>query len=133
MNISIIIPVYNEAENIISLLQEIKLHLYKYKNYEIIIIDDYSIDNSCELIHKYDESIQIINNSKNMGQSFSIYNGIKKSNYDNIITIDADGQNNPKDIIKIIKCYKDYNLDLVSGIRNNRRDSIVKKLSSKIF
>ena len=131
MNFSLIIPVYNEEKNIISLLKEINYHLNEYKNFEIIIVDDFSSDNSCKLIQNFDETIKIIYNKKNMGQSFSIYNGIKNSRYENIITIDADGQNNPKDINIMIKLYQQHTLDLISGIRSIRRDTFLKKLSSK--
>ena len=135
-NFSIVIPVFNEEGNIETLIDEIFFNLKEYNNqFEVIIIDDCSNDKSFNILkmiqRKY--KIQIYKNKKNKGQSFCIYNGIEKSNFNNIITIDGDGQNNPKDILKLLNIYKENdNLKLVGGIRKSRKDSIIKVISSKI-
>lgn len=139
-NFSIIIPVYNESKNIISLLNEIKNTL-KNKNiiFEVIIVDDCSIDESVKIIKEYMKTsigqlnLKLISNSANQGQSFSIKEGIKISTYDTVVTIDGDGQNNPNDINKLAQFYfLNENLSLVGGLRKNRQDSFIKKFSSKI-
>ena len=130
---SIIIPVYNESINIGILINEIKSQLKKIK-YEVIIVDDSSTDNTLDEVTKHvSATIRVISNESNMGQSFSIDRGIRNSIYNLIVTIDGDGQNNPKDIIKLIKLYNS-NIDtfLVGGIRNKRKDTLIKILSSKI-
>ena len=132
MNISIIIPVYNEEESIVNTIKDIKNNVKIFNNYEILIVDDCSTDNSASITKEYDSAIKLIRNKVNKGQSYSIYRGIKESKYENIITIDADGQNNPLDFEKLIRIYKENNCDLVSGIRVNRKDSLVKIISSKI-
>lgn len=133
---SIVIPVYNEKDNIISLLDEIKNHLINFKNYEIIIINDYSNDDTLNLIKKNQltiDNLVIISNSKNFGQSYSLKRGILQSNSDIIITIDGDGQNDPSDIKKLLNLYNaNKDIKLVGGIRQNRKDSILKITSSKI-
>ena len=132
MNISIIIPVYNEEESIVNTIKEIKNNIKIFSNYEILIVDDCSTDNSVSITKEYDSAIKLIRNKVNKGQSYSIYRGIKESKYENIITIDADGQNNPLDFEKLIRIYNANNCDLVSGIRVNRKDSFIKIISSKI-
>tara|TARA_B100001029_G_C14910439_1_gene366164 strand:+ start:23 stop:712 length:690 start_codon:yes stop_codon:yes gene_type:complete len=132
-NFSIIIPVYNESDNIINLLIEIKNQLNDFE-YEIIIVDDHSKDNTIQVINEFDDKIvKLIKHDINLGQSKSIFSGIKKSKYNTIITLDGDGQNNPKDIPKLLEIYyKEKEVYLVGGIRKKRKDSIIKILSSKI-
>ena len=82
---------------------------------------------------KYQNKIKIINNSKNLGQSLSILNGIKSSSFETVVTLDGDGQNNPIDIpILLNKYLSDKEIKLVGGIRLNRKDSIIKRYSSII-
>ena len=132
-NFSIIIPVYNEAKNIINLLIEIKNHLNDFQ-YEIVIVDDHSKDNTIEVINEYDDKIvKLIKHDVNLGQSQSILSGIKESKYNIIVTLDGDGQNNPKDISKLLDTYlRQKDIYLVGGIRRKRKDTIIKILSSKI-
>ena len=132
---SLIIPVFNEEENLISLINEIKLFLTKYKNFELIFVNDCSTDNTLKILEneKINFNFKIINNKTNLGQSFSILNGIKNSNYDTIITLDGDGQNNPKDIPRLFEFYyKTKDASLVGGIRFKRRDNIIKIISSRL-
>lgn len=129
--ISIIIPVYNESKNIVKLIKEIELCLAN-KDYEIIIIDDSSIDDTVNVIKNLKKiKVKILKNKFNKGQSFCINRGIINSKYNTIITIDGDGQNNPKDIIRLLNIYNsNEEIYLVGGIRKKRRDSYVKVFSS---
>ena len=132
MHFSIIIPCFNEAENIPSLLNEINQELIDFE-YEIIIIDDKSTDNSIEIIKKNNHNIKVLENKFNKGQSFCISKGVKISNSNTIVTIDCDGQNNPADIKKLFLIYKkNKTVKLVGGIRNKRIDNFTKIISSKI-
>ena len=136
-NISIVIPIYNEEKNIIKLFHELKQSIADNQNYnfELIFVNDCSIDNSLNILNQLkinNKLLSIINNSENLGQSSSINIGIKNSKYNNIITMDGDGQNNPKDLKIIIQSYFSENADLVSGIRKVRKDTIIKKISSQI-
>jgi len=138
MNFSIVIPVYNEEKNISKLIEEIYFHLFSFKNiYELILVNDCSNDNTLFEINNIKKqtssTIKIINNLQNIGQSLSLYEGIKSSSYNTIVTLDADGQNNPKDIPKLIDTYfSNTNIFLVGGIRFDRKDSVLKIVSSKI-
>ena len=131
---SIVIPLYNESKNISGLINEIEDHLKKYYEYEIILINDASTDDTLRVINKIkDKKIKILNNIKNQGQSFSIRYGVKESLHQIIITLDGDGQNDPCDILRLLEYYLEHNnVKLVGGIRKKRQDSLIKIISSKI-
>jgi len=137
-NFSIVIPVFNEAKNIVILVEEIFNSLKNIQDdYQLILIDDASTDNTLNLISNLDylylKKIITISNKKNLGQSFSIIKGIKQSLYKTIVTLDGDGQNNPKDIPNLLNYYfSNEDIFLVGGIRKKRKDSLVKILSSRI-
>ena len=112
MNFSIVIPLYNESENINQLNLELLRALKDSKNinheFEIIYVDDGSTDKTLEYLKKLNNSIKtiILKNISNLAQSKSVLNGIDVSNYNNIILLDGDLQNDPKDIIKMIEIYE---------------------------
>lgn len=133
MNFSIVIPCFNEEENIYNLFEEIKDCLSMF-NYEVILIDDCSTDNSYQIIKKSKiiENLVVIRNKINRGQSYSLCEGVKIAKTNTIVTLDCDGQNDPKDIPVLINLYtKNNDIFLVGGIRNKRRDNLLKILSSK--
>ena len=139
MSFSIIIPLYNEAENVIQLNTEILQALTSFKNtnykFEIIYVEDGSTDNTLESLKKFNNTIKtiIVKNIYNLGQSKSIMNGIDSSSYNNIIMLDGDLQNDPHDIIKMIDIYSKNEDVLVHGYRKNRNDPYLTKiLPSKI-
>ena len=133
MNFSIIIPVYNEEENIKKLYKQIVSSIKENINYEIFFINDGSNDNTLDEIKKIkDEKLKFISNNNNMGQSLSILTGIENSTFETIVTIDGDLQNDPEDIIKLVKIFYAEKLCLIGGIRNKRKDSIFKIVASKL-
>ncbi len=139
MNFSIVIPLYNESENINQLNLELLRALKDSKNinheFEIIYVDDGSTDKTLEYLKKLNNSIKtiILKNISNLAQSKSVLNGIDVSNYNNIILLDGDLQNDPKDIIKMIEIYEKNENVLVHGYRKNRNDPFLTKvLPSKI-
>ena len=132
---SIVIPVFNEENNLVSLIDEIKNSLLNYNKFELIFVNDHSTDNTQRILEKEIKFLdyKIINNKKNYGQSFSILQGIKNSKYKTIVTLDGDGQNNPYDIPKLLELYNQNNdIFLVGGIRIKRQDNITKIISSRI-
>ena len=134
-NFSIVIPIFNEAENIEVLFSEIIISLKNIKDYEIIFVDDNSTDNSYKYLKKIEKHnfVKIIKHNNQLGQSHALLSGIKLANYKTIITCDGDGQNVPTDILKLLDVYlKNPTISLVGGLRTERYDSIIKKISSKI-
>jgi len=132
---SIVIPVFDEAQNIEALVDEIFNSLKDYNDFEVILVNDSSNDNTIELVCalKKKFNIILINNSKNKGQSFCIHKGILESKKNTIVTIDGDGQNNPLDIPKLLEIYfSNEEISLVGGIRIKRKDNLIKIISSKI-
>ena len=132
---SIVIPLYNEEKNIIPLLDEIHSVFNNHEQYEIVLINDCSTDNTQDVIKKYKQkrNIKILNNIYNKGQSYSIYKGITESSHDTIVTIDGDGQNNPNDIPRLLELYRNQKERcLVGGLRLKRKDSTLKVFSSVI-
>tara|TARA_B100000989_G_C19394284_1_gene407106 strand:- start:84 stop:770 length:687 start_codon:yes stop_codon:yes gene_type:complete len=131
---SIVIPLYNESSNIINLIGEIDHNLKNYKDFEIILVNDASTDNTLDVIQNIQNTkIKILQNPQNKGQSYSIHNGIKNSLNKIIITLDGDGQNDPSDISKLLKYFlKDKKVKLVGGIRVKRKDRLIKIISSKV-
>lgn len=131
--LSIIIPSLNEEKNIPNLLSEIQssLSLSKIK-YEVIIIDDFS-ENKLEDVIEESKNIKVIRNDVNLGQTKSIQIGIENSKYRFICTLDGDGQNPPKEILKLLNYFNDNfnSTDAVVGYRKNRQDKLSRKILSK--
>jgi len=125
VDISLIIPVFNEAENIKVLHQEIVEACRQLnKKYEIIFVDDGSWDESfivLKEIHKNDRSVKIIRLRKNFGQTPALVAGFDHAQGSIIITMDADLQNDPKDIGLLLQKIEDGH-DIVSGWRRRRKD-----------
>tara|TARA_X000000950_G_C13882112_1_gene647266 strand:- start:686 stop:1384 length:699 start_codon:yes stop_codon:yes gene_type:complete len=133
---SLVIPVYNEENNINKLFKElVDVKLYEILE-EIIFIDDKSTDKTLTIIKqivKVHNKVKLIKNNNNMGQSFSLYQGVKNSIGQTILTMDGDLQNDPLDFFKLIEHYNNKKkFKLVGGIRSNRKDTYIKKLSSKL-
>lgn len=131
--LSIIIPVYNEEENIKTLHEKIKNAVENIsEQYEIIYVDDGSKDNSYnELKSIKDDHTKIIKFRKNFGQTAALQAGINNSEGKIIIAMDADLQNSPDDIPKLLEKYNE-GYDLVSGWRKNRLDNCIRTIPSKI-
>jgi len=130
--LSIIIPVYNEEENVALLTAQIENALAGY-TFEIIYIDDFSTDATVVNIKKMDnKNVHLIELKRNYGQSLALAAGIDYASGEFIITMDGDMQNDPTDIPMMLQKSLDEELDLVTGIRAKRKDSFVKKIPSKI-
>lgn len=131
--ISIVIPVYNEEENVALLSQAVKEALTAYQ-YELIFIDDFSTDDTVKNLKKIEnEHLHIIELKRNYGQSLSLAAGIDHARGDFIVTMDGDMQNDPNDIPMLIQLIiKETEVDVITGIRAKRKDSFLKKIPSKI-
>ncbi len=137
MSYSIIIPVYNEEESLPTLFSEIKKVIIRdLKSFELIFIDDGSTDKSLKVIeeikNRAELPVKIISLRSNQGKSAALMAGFRQASGDFIITMDADLQDDPKEIWPLIdKLNEGY--DLVSGYKKNRHDPINKTIPSRIF
>lgn len=134
MFFSIVIPLYNEEENLTELYQRLNKTLKNY-TYEIIFVDDGSKDNSYKILkdlHACDRKIKVVKLRKNSGQIPAILAGIKFAKGEVVVTLDADLQNPPEEIPKFIeKLNQGYMA--VFGYRIKRKDYFLRKLGSFIF
>ena len=138
MNISIVIPLLNEAESLTELHNWIVSVMQSNSfSYEILFIDDGSTDNSWAVISGLSEknsNIKGIRFLKNFGKSQALHAGFSKAQGDVIITMDADLQDNPEEIPELYQMITKDNYDLVSGWKKKRYDSVLaKNLPSKLF
>ena len=138
MDISVIIPLYNEEESLPELIAWIKKVMLKNDfSYEIILIDDGSNDESWSLIYSFsekDEAIRGIKFRRNYGKSAALYCGFRAAKGEVVITMDADMQDSPDEIPSLYKMIMDEDYDVVSGWKKKRYDSIIfKNFPSKIF
>lgn len=129
MTVSIVIPLYNEEENVQELHSNLKAVLDKNNlEYEIIYVDDGSTDRTLELLQEIksvDNLVIALSLRRNFGQTAAFAAGFDYSRGDVIITMDGDLQNDPEDIPKLLEAIK--NCDLVSGWRKNRKDPFLSR------
>ena len=138
MDLSIIIPLYNEKESLIELNDRIHVNFENTKyTFEVIYVDDGSSDDSwetiCDLARKYD-NIKGISFAKNYGKSQALNAGFKYAKGNLIATLDADLQDSPDELVPMIKMLKKEKLDIVSGWKKIRYDNLfLKNIPSKLF
>jgi glycosyltransferase involved in cell wall biosynthesis len=129
--LSVIVPVYNEEGAVAVLYQEILNVCQKIdKPFEIIFVNDGSSDKTLDVLKSL-SPIKIVNLRANFGQTAAMDAGIKAASGFYLATLDGDGQNDPAEISKLIEKLEMDDLDVVSGWRKNRKDTFMKKFSSK--
>jgi len=130
---SVVVPFYNEAENLPRLIREIDAMLRVMEQQaEIILVDDGSTDRFAEPAGSPAYLIRWLHIDQNSGQSAAMYYGMQEARGKFIILMDADLQNDPMDAPKMLQKLKDENLDLVTGVRLHRNDKFIRRLSSSI-
>lgn len=131
--LSLVITVFNEEDNILPLINQIRTALAGY-DYEVVFVDDGSTDATVNLIKQYaDERIRLIVLSSNYGQTAAMAAGIQEALGSFIVTMDGDLQNDPTDIPQMLKKLQEENWDMVAGYRKDRKDgTLLRKIPSKI-
>jgi dolichol-phosphate mannosyltransferase len=138
MDLSIVIPVRNEAANIAPLVAEIRAVLDGRLDYEIVYVDDGSTDATSAEIKALKQGfprLRLLRHSIRSGQSAAIRSGVKAARAPWIVTLDGDGQNNPADIPRLWEIARQSpgaEKLLIAGFRQKRRDSYVKRIASRI-
>jgi len=135
MKVSVVIPIYNEEQNIEILYEKLKDALNNQPfSYELLFVDDGSNDNSLNIlkdIQKSDKNVIVISFRKNFGQTAAFSAGFDYASGDVVVTIDGDLQNDPMDIPKLVAMMDEY--DIVSGWRKDRKDPFLsRRLPSQI-
>jgi glycosyltransferase involved in cell wall biosynthesis len=127
--VSVVVPVFNEEENM-SILQTELQDALAGLDYEIVFVDDGSTDRSAQRIETA-PNVLILQFEKNTGQSAALYAGIRAARGQTIVMIDSDLQNDPADIPRLLEEIS-RGADLVCGYRAKRKDTITKRLTSRI-
>ena len=137
MDISVVIPLYNEDESLPELYEWIERVMSANNfTFEVIFVNDGSTDHSWDVINKLaqqSEHVRGIKFRRNYGKSPALYCGFKEAQGDVVITMDADLQDSPDEIPELYKMIKQDGYDLVSGYKQKRHDPLSKTLPTKLF
>jgi len=139
LGLSVVIPMYNEAENVGPLLEEIQQAMQDWITFELVVVDDGSTDDTYKHLCEFQSTmpqLKILRHRCNYGQSAGIVTGVRSASSDWIATLDGDGQNNPSDIQLLYSALKNalenYSNVLVIGNRKKRQDNWLRRLSSRV-
>jgi dolichol-phosphate mannosyltransferase len=134
LEISVVVPVFNEAENLPILIPRLNDVFNRMgRSYEIIVVNDGSTDGSWEILKEAalkQSSLHLLRFRENRGLSAALIAGLREARGQKIVTLDSDLQNDPDDIPKLLGCLDHY--DMATGWRQKREDSWLKRISSKI-
>ena len=135
--ISIIVPCYNEVDNIMSFFKEIEKIFTSHYDFELVFINDGSSDDTESVLNKIllekKCKIKVINFSRNFGKESAMYAGISNCNGDYACFIDADLQQDPQYILKMLEVMENNKCDSVVCYQDKRKESFIKKLLKNIF
>ena len=134
-SISAIMPVYNEQYCLDAVLPELVAACEMFPDYEIIAVNDGSTDRSGAILGVYarhNRKIRHLDMSSNSGQSAALWEGFQAARFPIIATIDADGQNDPRDIAACVRLMQREHADVCSGIRVDRHDTWSKRFGSRL-
>jgi dolichol-phosphate mannosyltransferase len=135
VEVSVVIPVYNEQENIDELVAEFVPVSQSLPSLEVVLVDDGSTDATWSLIqaaaakHPFLRGVRSIRNG---GQTSAMLIGLREARGEILVTMDGDRQNNPADIPTVVKTLKEKNCDVVCGYRATRRDTWSRRIGSRI-
>jgi len=137
LDLSVVLPVYNEAGSLPILIPELTAALRRLgRSYEIIAVDDGSADDSVAVLcrlQKQEPRLRIVQFRRNFGQTAAFAAGFDHARGEVIITMDADGQNDPADISRLLETMEGEDYDMVNGWRQNRKEPLLtRKLPSMI-
>lgn len=137
MDLTIVIAVFNEVECITPLLDEIGVCFVAETGYEVIVVDDGSIDGTAAVLQAARQShpgLRILHHRECYGQSAAIASGVKAAGTQWIATLDGDGQNDPADILKLYQVMDESpdDVHMVAGFRKQRKDDWLKRMASRI-
>lgn len=136
MDLSIVVPVMNEVDNVTTLFEEIRTHLEGRLDLELIFVDDGSRDGTPETLAglaRQTPWLRVLRHTRNAGQSAALLTGVRAARADWVATLDGDGQNDPADLLRLW-AMKDSGAaaDLYIGHRVARHDSPLRRLSSRV-
>ncbi len=136
MDISIVVPVYNEAESLAELREWIESVLSAQYKYEVIFVDDGSNDGSWQIIedlsgkHPYVKGVRF---RRNYGKAAALHTGFQTASGEIVVTMDADLQDSPEEVPELVRMIREEGYDLVSGWKRKRYDPLTKRIPSRFY
>lgn len=134
--LSCIVPAFNEAESLPFLRERLLPILNQYPSWELFIVSDGSTDQTSSIVrrwHQEDPRIQLIELRRNQGKSAALMAGFRAVTGDRVVMLDADLQDQPEEIPRLLQAIDEQDVDMVTGWKQNRHDPWVKLVSSKVF
>mgnify|MGYP001594022302 FL=1 len=134
--LSCVVPAYNEAASLPHLWTALRPVLQSFADWELIIVSDGSTDHTVSLakdLQRQDKRIKVVDLRRNQGKSAALMAGFAAASGDVIVTLDADLQDEPQEIPKLVAALDARSVDMVGGCKQIRRDPFIKIISSKIF
>ncbi len=132
--LSVVIPVYNERDNLAPLLEEVQSVMRRLgRPYEVLFVDDGSTDGSDRVLRGLRAArpeVRVVTFERNAGQTAAIDAGFRRARGEVVVTLDADLQNDPADIPRLLAALAGW--DAVVGVRASRQDSLVRRVSSRV-
>lgn len=134
ISLSVVVPVYNEVDNVVPLAQEIALALKALgEPGEIIFVDDASADGTVAALRQLESpNLRIVCHARNCGQSAAVASGMRVAKGTWVATLDGDGQNDPADLPSMLMRARQEGADCVTGVRRRRRDNWLRRFSSRV-
>lgn len=135
VDVSVVVPVFNEADNVESLCHEIVATLMKTeRRFEVILVDDASTDATPERLAalQVGASLRVLRHRRNYGQSAAVATGFRHARGCLVATLDGDGQNDPSDMPRLLEHLHATGADCVTGVRATRRDRWLKRIASRV-
>ena len=135
ISLSVVLPAYNEAKNIQKTINDAVFYLEKkVRDYEIIVVNDGSVDETREIVERLSLSnpkIVLVNHPKNLGYGSALRTGFERASLDYIFFMDSDGQFDISDIDRLIPFIKDY--EVIVGYREKRADPFIRSLNTWLY
>jgi dolichol-phosphate mannosyltransferase len=139
MELSVVVPVHNEEDNIQPLIAEIDQSLVNFGVFEIVFVDDGSTDGTLRQLRRLQAEnprLRVLHHRRCCGQSTALVTGIRAARGRVVATLDGDGQNNPMDIPRLFSIWKELEQDgtsvMIAGFRKSRKDTGWRRFSSKV-
>ncbi len=134
---TLVVPIFDEAENVAPLLEEVAEVLAPVAPFEVILVDDKSRDDSVARILAWKAEhraawLRVVEMQKNGGQSAAVLAGAMHASAPFVMTMDGDRQNDPRDLLRMLPPLERGEVDGITGVRAKRRDTFVRRLSSRI-
>lgn len=135
LRLSIVVPLYNERDNVVPLIEATRQALQGERSWEMVLVDDGSTDGTADEIRQIavrDGRIGLIRLARNYGQTIALQAGFDLSHGEIVVSMDGDLQNDPEDILQLVRTLEDGDYDLVAGYRTDRRESPRRRLPSAL-